>query len=186
MNLDIFKDNVARLWAQRNTVLILSVFLALSNVILSLAYVIKAERVVLVPPHIHKTFWVEEGRVSKEYLEEMALFMSQLLLDNSPSSYAYKRDILLRYTTPESYSSLKKQLFKEEKTYQELQLSTHFKPLEISASPETLDVKLTGNFVSFVAGQKVDEYQDLLLLHFVLRGGKLMLESFKGGLSHEK
>lgn len=184
MKFDILQENITKLLAQRNTVLILSVVMVLSNVILVTAYVLKGERIVLVPPQIKKTFWVEEGNVSKEYLEEMALFLSQLFLDNSPSSCAYKRDVILRYATPESYSALKKRLLKEEETYKELQLTTHFKPLEIKTNPKTLNAQLIGHLTSFVAGQKVRESQEHLTLQFVLRGGKLMLESFKGGQSH--
>jgi len=184
MRLDILQEKVTKRLAQRDTVLILSVIMALSNVILITAYVLKGERIVLVPPQIKNTFWVEEGSVSKEYLEEMTLFISQLLLDNSPSSCAYKRDIILRYATPEAYSALKKRLLKEEETYKELQLTTHFKPLEINASPETLNVQLTGYLTSFVSGQKVRESQEKLSLKFVLRGGKLMLESLTGGVNH--
>lgn len=184
MNLKIRQHKLSELLAQRNTVLIVAFCMALSNIILVSAYVCKRARIILVPPQIKKTFWVEEGRVSKEYLEEMTLYISQLLLDNSPASFSYKREIILRYATPESYSELKKQLLKEEKTHQELQLSTHFKPLEIVASPETLEVKLKGYFTSFVAGQKVHDSQEQLTLQFTLRGGKLMLKSLKGGLPH--
>jgi conjugal transfer pilus assembly protein TraE len=39
------------------------------------------ERIVLVPPAIHKTFWVESDRVSAEYLQQMAYFLMQLTLN---------------------------------------------------------------------------------------------------------
>ena len=44
------------------------------------------ERVVVVPPSINKTFWVESERVSAEYLEQMAYFLLQLKLNVTPQS----------------------------------------------------------------------------------------------------
>lgn len=44
------------------------------------------ERIVVVPPSVHKTFWVEADRVSPEYLEEMGYFLMQLILNVTPQS----------------------------------------------------------------------------------------------------
>lgn len=183
MKFEILKANISQLIKERNTSLIVSLLMGVSNIALLSAYLFKNERVILVPPHIKNTFWVEEGRISMEYLEQMSLFMSTLLLDISPSSCAYKRDIILRYATPESYSELKKKLIDDEERYRELQLSTTFKPQEVISDPKTLEVVLKGQLSSFVAGQKIRESQETLTLQFNLRGGKIMLQTFKGGKS---
>lgn len=183
MRFEILKANISQLIKERNTSLILSLLMGVSNIALLSAYLFKDERIILVPPNIKNTFWVEEGRISREYLEEMSLFMSTLLLDNSPSSYAYKRDVILRYATPEAYSDLKKKLIDDEERYRDLQLSTTFKPQEVISDSKTLEVILKGQLSSFVAGQKINDIQETLTLQFNLRGGKIMLQTFKGGKS---
>jgi conjugal transfer pilus assembly protein TraE len=55
------------------------------------------ERVVVVPPTIHKTFWVESGRVSGEYLEQMGYFLMQLTLNVTPQSVDHQATVLLQY-----------------------------------------------------------------------------------------
>src|SRR5437660_12446522 len=97
----------------------------------------KSERIILVPPHIKRTLWVEGGEVSKEYLEEMGAYLSKLLLDLSPTSFSYNHETLLKYAAPEAYGTLKKQLLKDGEQYTKLQLSTHFRPAQITANPQT-------------------------------------------------
>ena len=63
------------------------------------------ERVVVVPPSINKTFWVESERVSAEYLEQMAYFLLQLTLNVTPQSIDHQSRVLLQYAAPASYGA---------------------------------------------------------------------------------
>ena len=184
MKLEIFEKHAAKLLSQRNAALVTAGLVALSNVILVGAYVIKGERTILVPPQITKPMWVGGGEVSAEYLEEMALFFSTMLLDMSPASAHYKHEILLKYTTPENFGALKKQFVKDAEEYQSLQLSTTFKPIEVFANPETLEVSVKGDLSSYIASGKVSSDIKTLYLKFSLRGAGLLLEQVKGADPH--
>ena len=64
------------------------------------------ERVVVVPPTIHKTFWVESDRVSSEYLEQMGYFLMQLTLNVTPQSVDHQAKVLLQYAAPAQFQGL--------------------------------------------------------------------------------
>ena len=184
MNIEYLHQNIIKLLSQRNSLFILLAILSLSNVLLVAALICKSERVILVPPHIHKSLWVEGGEVSSEYLEEMGAYLSKLLLDLSPTSFPYNHETLLKYATPEAYGDLKKQLIHDGEQYTQLQLSTHFKPQEVIADPQTLEVQVKGLLTSFIAGKQIRESQETLSLKFTQRGGGLLLESTTGGIPH--
>lgn len=177
MKFDFHQYNTTDLWSQRNRLFVLAGVLVFSNVLLGIGVLCKNEKTILVPPQITKTLWVQGGEVSQSYLEEMGLYMSKLLLDLSPTSFAYNHAVLLRYAIPEAYGSLKKQLTKDGEQYTKLQLSTHFKPTEITANPQTLEVEVKGQLLSYVSGKQVRDSQETLFLKFTMRGGGLLLES---------
>ena len=79
----------------------------LANVILALltTRLSGRERVVLVPPTIHKTFWVDAERVSAEYLQQMAYFLLQLTLDVTPQSVDHQASVVLQYAAPHPSAS---------------------------------------------------------------------------------
>ena len=186
MKADFLRHNILKTISQRNAWIRISTLMAMSTILLSTALFFKNERTILVPPHITKTLWVEGGTVSKEYLEEMGLYISKLLLDLSPTSFSYNHETLLKYATPEAYGVLKKQLIEDGEHYTKLQLSTHFKPTEVKANPSKFFVEVKGNLTSYVAGKEIRSSLETLSLQFSLRGAGLLLEKVTGGLSHDK
>lgn len=185
MKVDFLRENIIKLISQRNGLSMLTGVLALSNVLLGIVLICRSERTILLPPHITKTMWVEGGEVSKEYLEEIGLYMSKILLDLTPTSFSYNHEILLKYATPETYGALKKQLRHDGEQYTKLQLSTHFKPSQITANPKTLEVEVKGILASYIAGKHVRDSQTTLILKFTIRGGGILLESVTGGSPNE-
>src|SRR4051812_27315938 len=95
---------------RRNRGLGLAVGLLALSLVLALAIVIAligTVRTVIVPPSPSKSFWVTSDRASTEYLEQMGSFVAWLVLDVTPSSIDWKRDVLLGYVDPEQYGVLK-------------------------------------------------------------------------------
>lgn len=185
MNLEIFEKHAAKLFSQRNAALVTAGLVALSNVILVGAYVMKGERTVLVPPQITREFWIEGGEVSKEYLEEMGLWMSTFLLEMNPTTASYKHKVLLKYVAPEVYGPLKAQFLKDEDHYKNLQLSTSFKPQEVNAAKDTMTVEVKGVLSSYMASGKVQDVPHVVTLKFSRRGAGLVLEELKGRVAND-
>ena len=81
----------------------------LANIILA-TLAIRAsgrERIVVLPPAVHRSFWVEPERVSREYLEQMGYFLAQLVLDVTPQSTDYQAKVLLQYASPGATGALR-------------------------------------------------------------------------------
>src|SRR5688500_486280 len=95
---------------QRNRSLALAVAALIACLVVSLVINLKLigmERTIIVPPTIEKTFWVTNDRASKEYLEQMASFIAWLVLDVTPATIDWKKDILLNYVPPEQHGLMK-------------------------------------------------------------------------------
>lgn len=185
MNADFHHQEALNAISQRNAWIGISACMAISTIILSSALFLKNERTILVPPHITKTLWIEGGTVSKEYLEEMGLYMSKLLFDLSPTSFSYNHETLLKYATPEAYGALKKQFLEDGEYYTKLQLSTHFNPTEVTANSSKLFVEVKGTLTSYVAGKEMRSSPETISLQFSLRGAGLLLEKVTGGIKHD-
>lgn len=186
MKVAVLEQHVTKLWTERNSVLVVAVIMAFTNLILVGGYMFKGERTILVPPEITKPFWVGGGKVSREYLEEMALFFSMFLLDMSPETAEYKHKVLLKYVAPENYGSLKKKFLKDQEAYKTLQLATTFKPRQVKVYPDKLEAEVKGSLSSFVASDKVRTEEHTLHLKFALRGAGLLLDEVKGGISDDR
>ena len=88
MNFQLMRGNLDR---SRRTISFQAALLLASvaaNIVTALiAYrLVGYERVIVVPPAVHKSFWVENDRVSAEYLEQMGYFLIQLALNVTPQS----------------------------------------------------------------------------------------------------
>jgi conjugal transfer pilus assembly protein TraE len=149
------------------------------SILEGIALIFKSEHVVIVPPELTQSFWIEKNRASSAYLEEMGLFFISLILDNSPASSAYQRDIILRYALPQNYSALKAQLLSDEARLKKENLSTHFRPLDVKVSQPNNHVEITGDLMGFVGDKKIFQARETYLLVLLFKKGRLFIQSFK-------
>ena len=153
--------------------------LLVSNVLLCIMFLFKNERIILVPPTIEKSFWVSKSSVSQEYLEEMSLFLSNMLLDITPSSADFQRSVALKYVDPSYYNTLRARLIKEAQTLKKEGISTSFKVLKIRPNKDDLTVEITGTLMSYVGAARVREIQEVYVMKFNYKAGRLLLEEFQ-------
>lgn len=95
---------------RRNRGLALTVGLLAAAHVLALVVILNllgTVRTVVVPPSINKSFWVSRDKASGEYLEQMGAFIAWLVLDVTPASIDWKKDILLGYVEPDQHGELK-------------------------------------------------------------------------------
>lgn len=143
------------------------------------ALIFKSDHVVIVPPELNQSFWIEQNRASNAYLEEMGLFFISMILDHSPASCAYQREIILRYTLPESYSVLKTQLLADEERLKKENLSTNFRPIDVKVSRQSNHIEITGDLIGFVGDKRVFHTRETYLLALLFKKGRLFIQSFK-------
>jgi len=167
---------------QRNRGLALAVGGLILGLLISLVIIVNLigmERTIVVPPTIEKTFWVTKDRVSKEYLEQMASFVSWLILDVTPGTIDWKKDILLNYVDPEQHGSLKSRQEVEAARLKRINASTFFLPQQLVANDQDQTVAVRGRLRTQVNGQETATDTKAYLAEFQYVGGRVHLKAFK-------
>lgn len=164
----------------RNGYLILACGSLLLNLILGSALIaaIGHEKVVLIPPHLEKTFWVRGNSVAPEYLSEMSLFFMQLRFNLTADNVDMQRDILLRYIDPRYYETLKMELINEETHIRKEHITTAFFPVEVKVDAKNLKAMVTGDLVSTVGTNQLPGKRLNYQISYNYGGAKLLVKSF--------
>ena len=97
-------------------------------------------RTLVVPPSINKSFWVERDMASAEYLEQMGSFIAWLVLDVTPASIDWKKDMLLGYVEPAQHGALKTRQDLEAARLKRINASTAFMPQQLVPSEDAQSV----------------------------------------------
>ena len=167
---------------QRNRSLALAVGALIAALLIALVAIVKLvgnERTILVPPAIEKTFWVAKDRVSKEYLEQMASFVGWLILDVTPATVDWKKDVLLNYVVPDQHGAMKLRQEVEAERLKRINASTFFLPQQLVANDQDQTVAIRGRLRTQVNGQETATDLKAYLAEFQYVGGRVHLKAFK-------
>lgn len=178
MDFSIKQSRLADIKVQRNALLGACALLLLSNSIQAILLIYRHERIIVAPPQLTQSFWVEGNQFSAQYLEQMALHYAHLILDVTEKNILYQGDIVLRAVTPESYGVFKEKLLSDEKRLQKNNLSTRFSATECKISQETLTVEITGELMSYVADKRISQIHETYQIQFQNQSGRLLINSF--------
>lgn len=137
------------------------------------------ERVVVVPPTIHKTFWVEDERVSAEYLEQMGYFLMQLTLNVTPLSIDHQAKVLLQYAAPAAYGELRTALSSAAERLKRDGAATVFSPRDLIVDERSLKVGIRGQLTTFISDRRVSEVAKGYAVEFQYTAGQIFLKSFR-------
>ncbi len=153
----------------------------LANLLLAMLALHQAghERVVIVPPAIHKTFWVETDQVSPEYLEQMGYFLLQLTLDVTPQSVDHQARLLLQYATPAAYGELNTALLATAARVKQDGAATVFSAQDLSVDARTLRVGVRGQLTTFIGDRRVSDVAKGYAIEFLCSGGRVLLKTFR-------
>lgn len=178
MKFSLYQKRLSHFNVQRNILAGLSsVFLAII-LLQTILLFFKQQRVIINPPELTQSYWVEGNRVSKSYVEEMTLFFAHLLLDVTESSVLPQGEVLLRYVTPQAYGDFKNKLLSDHKRLKKQQLGLQFTPQTIDfVAPLTVD--LHGVLANYVGNKRISQVKETYRIAFFLKKGRLFLESFQ-------
>ncbi len=137
------------------------------------------ERIVVVPPNIHKTFWVESDRVSSEYLEQMGYFLMQLTLNVTPQSVDHQAKMLLQYAAPASFGELRTALLAAAERLKRDGASTVFSAQNLVVDERTLRVGVRGQLTTFISDRRVSEVSKAYAIELQYAGGRMFLKAFR-------
>lgn len=171
--------NLEKVIKQRNGFFIITLGLLITNILMGVLLFNKSERVIIVPAYFKQSFWNQGELVSNEYIEEMSLFFTKLMLDTTPDSHKYRKDVILRYVAPEHYHKLEERLFKEAEEMYKQGVSTSFATKQIKVNSKKLSAEVTGTLTRYISGMRVGQSIEVYELEFGFSGGIFMLKNFK-------
>ena len=137
------------------------------------------ERVVVVPPTIHKTFWVESDRVSSEYLEQMGYFLMQLTLNVTPQNIDHQAKVLLQYAAPAFYGELRTALLTAAERLKRDGAATVFSAQDLTVDERSLKVGVRGQLTTFISDRRVSQVAKGYVIEFQYAGGRVFLKAFR-------
>jgi conjugal transfer pilus assembly protein TraE len=143
------------------------------------------ERIVLVPPAIHKTFWVESDRVSAEYLQQMAYFLMQLTLNVTPHGVDHQADVLMQYAAPSSYGELRSTMAATAARLKRDGASTLFSPRDLVVDEATQRVGVRGQLTTYVSDRRVSDVSKGYAIELQYAGGRIYLKAFRETHPHD-
>lgn len=181
MKPETYKAEIDTATSMNRFLKLVTFMLATGLVLMALAvyHLAGRERTVLVPPTINKTFWVDADKVSGEYLQEMALFITHLDLDVTPESVGFQGETIVKYAAPETYGPLKASLAAYAAKIKKDGATTLFKPHDWAIDEQNMKVSINGNLATFIADKKVSDVQKSYLVEFAYRSGKIYVKSFQ-------
>lgn len=178
MRFSLKNKRISHLNVQRNFLIGLVSILLMIVLLQAIFLFLKKERIVISPPELKQSYWIEGDRFAKSYLEEWALFFTHLIMDVSEKNILPQGEILLRYVSSHSYGDFKAKLLEDEKRLKKQQLSIRFEP-QATEFIDNMTVDITGVLVSYVGSQKISEAQEVYRVSFSQKKGRLFLESFQ-------
>jgi conjugal transfer pilus assembly protein TraE len=181
MKLEWLRGDLAR--TRRASLLLAGLLVAsmLSTLVLAvlLASLAGRERVVVVPPTVQKTFWIEAERASPEYLEQMAYFLAQLVLNVTPQSAEAQSRILLNYAAPSAYGELRTAMAANAERVKRDGSSTVFSPQDLIVDETRQRVGLRGLLTTFISDRRVSEVAKGYVIELQFAAGRIVLKTFR-------
>ena len=178
MKRDLELNRISYLLSQRN--LLAGVGALLLGVVLlqSIFLFFRSERIIISPPELHQSYWVEGNRFSESYLEEMAVFFAHLLLDVSAETLLYQGEVALRSVDADSYSRIKTKIFADAAKLKKENVTSRFQPKKARVMRDQLEVQLKGTMTQYVSGKSVSNFEETFAVRFSAYKGKLFLKDF--------
>ena len=167
---------------RRNRGLGLAVGALAAGMLLALAIIINllaTVRTVVVPPSNSKSVRVTSEPASSEYQEQMGSFVAWLILDVTPSTIDWKKDILLGYVDPAQYGLLKTRQEVEAERLKRINAATAFAPQQLVASEETQSLVVRGRLRTLVNGYETANDLKAYRIEFGHAGARMHVIGFK-------
>ncbi|NUZ08551.1 type IV conjugative transfer system protein TraE [Piscinibacter koreensis] len=180
-----FAQHQNDLRAQRRANRVLSAIVAALSMtvllcLIVIVSIVGSDRTVIVPPNIDRTFWVTKEKASREYLEEMASYVAWLVLDVTPSTVDWKKNVLLNWVAPDQHAAMKTKMDLEAERLRGNNATTFFLVQQLAADEAKQSVVVTGRLRRQINGADVTEPETRsYLAQFQYAGGRVHIQSFK-------
>ncbi|KAB2318948.1 type IV conjugative transfer system protein TraE [Betaproteobacteria bacterium SCN1] len=164
---------------------------ALSQLALVLTLIIflargDTHRETLVPPTIHSTFWVQDDKVSKEYLIEMGVFLAQLYFDVTPQNVEFNHRTLKNYVDPRFYGVLETQAGAYAQKVKSDNASTFLAIATVIPDEANQRIGIQGVLNTYLGDTRTSQANKTYVFEFGRHGGRVLLIGMKEGKNATK
>ncbi len=167
---------------RRFVFLVLGASMVLNFVLgLALIKIPKGVRHELIPPTVSKTFWVGAEGFDRGHLEEMGLYVAQLMLNVTPKSVRFQGEQLLKIIDPQHHAELANQVQINVAMIERLNVATTFMPVSYSYDPKFPNrIGVHGTFQTHYSDKTVGSTTKVYMVEFGRSAaGKMTLIRFK-------
>lgn len=174
-------EKLSGLTSLKSWILFVATLSVATNLLLAVKVVFTTDRVrdVLVPPEIKKSFWIDDSKVSKDYLDQMAQFFAYLMYSSTPQTVDTQHTELLKYVSPELYSALDSELRVTARTIKQTNVSTSFTPSFIGSDENAKTSVIEGEFLVTQGKDVIQRSQRKIEIGFDFKGTKIVVTGFK-------
>lgn len=138
-----------------------------------------AERVVITPPKIEKSFWVTPEGASKSYLEQMTYWYAGLALTTTKSTGEFQKKLFLEYASPEKRGKLEVEANERLSFLEKNNASTTFSVQSLQADENLMRVSVTGELDTYVQDKRISTRHVIYAMGFKIINGKFYVDEFK-------
>lgn len=154
--------------------------LQLATLLLALAILVMArQRTILhiVPPHVQQEYRIGPSSASREYLSQMASFLTTTALTVNSDNAEYAARAFLRYLTPEARGRIETTLLAEANYIKKTGLTQAFYPKVIDFySPQRL--RVTGTLMQWLGGKVVAQHDTSYTLTLEVKNYAVTISDF--------
>jgi type IV conjugative transfer system protein TraE len=175
------KARIKHLTEKRNSYLIIAMGSVAANILLAIYIntVSNSEKTHFIPPVVDKPFWVSAKEVSPEYLSGMSIFLTDLLLNVTPSNASMKHQLFLRYVDSPHYDKFKTELISQEDRLKKDHTTISFQLTDPQVDASQLTARITGD-VQYRVGEAILPVKHLIYeMKFIYKLGLLQVISFE-------
>lgn len=144
---------------------ILCLLMAIGLILNASVFKVK-ERIIVVPPKVTAEFWIESGKASPAYIEQMGVFFAILGGNLSPENAGFNVDVLVQYLPIDRYSDLKADLVAQAVYIKKNNITQVFFPRSTKLTGEN-SVIVEGTVIRNIGTVKVS--QETMVINVKLR-----------------
>lgn len=166
--------------AKSNLLLLLCLFLLVSNVILAtVIFRIAAQKsVIITPAVINKPFTISSTHVDVNYLRQMSLFFVNTRLNVTPETVNGNNQLLLQYISSKFYHQFSSMLLNEAREIELQKISSVFYPNKTSVYLSQLTVVIDGTLKRYVGSREIQPEIKRYIIKYTYKSGVLKIISF--------
>ena len=164
----------------------LSTVLAVAVILLTFLAFGKRDRIIIAVPQMTKDFWLDQDKASHEYIEQQAVFISELAGNLNPTSASYNiKQLVKYYLTDNARDSVKGSLEEQAAYVRKNNITQNFYPAGVTNYDEkTNSIDVNGLLEiridkSKVSSEKAVWHMRFRLADYALRIEEMSLETQK-------